>query len=195
MKAVILLLAVALGVASAAVYTSKITRIESLREKLVRQGKYAEYVQAKKELKKRFQGKITGSQVTYDYDDISYVSNISIGTPPQYFMVILDTGSANLWVPDISCGGSSGCSSICNDLPNFACKIFCKPECCPGFKKAIESQSGIQALKPSIKANACDGKRHFNESMSSTYQKNGESWSIQYGTGSASGFIGIDTVC
>ncbi|XP_041092101.1 pepsin A-like [Polyodon spathula] len=82
-----------------------------------------------------------------NYIDLSYFGVISIGTPPQSFKVIFDTGSANLWVPS----------------------VYCSSQPCTNHKK-------------------------YNPSTSSTYRATNKYISIQYGTGSMTGFLAYDTV-
>lgn len=54
-------------------------------------------------------------------EQVDYLVNISLGTPPQHFQVQLDTGSSDLWVPSVY-------SDLCN-LGNCEQTGACKSKC------------------------------------------------------------------
>jgi hypothetical protein len=108
--------ALPMGKQSLPAFTAPLTRITSRREKMVAEGTWKNYAIAKKLVLEQWAkdkqmgvGATPGYQPTDDFDDIIYVSNITLGTPPQNFVIVLDTGSSNLWVPETSCT-AAGCT-------------------------------------------------------------------------------------
>ncbi|XP_058556922.1 renin isoform X2 [Neofelis nebulosa] len=80
-------------------------KMPSIRESLKERGVDVARLGAEwTQFTKRFSfGNSTSPVVLTNYLDTQYYGEIGIGTPPQTFKVIFDTGSANLWVPSTKC--------------------------------------------------------------------------------------------
>lgn len=55
-----------------------------------------------------------GVQMTDVGYDASYTGGLTVGTPPQSFQVILDTGSSDLWLAGTECT-----STTCQGIPKY----------------------------------------------------------------------------
>lgn len=190
MKIALILLAL---VGASIAFKFPLRRVKSNRERLTAQGKWQEY--ATRKLARQGALKITQFRDEIgelDFDDVLYIADITIGTPPQTFAVVMDTCSANLWVPGTECGAGGGGGACGKQCQGFLCQYVCDKSCCDSSPNA---QFMYKASNDAPAKNPCATKHLFDGTKSSTYDKDGKAFQIQYGTGSCSGYIANDKVC
>mmetsp|Transcript_11037 Transcript_11037/g.21912 ORF Transcript_11037/g.21912 Transcript_11037/m.21912 type:complete len:589 (+) Transcript_11037:54-1820(+) len=108
-----------------------------------------------------------------DYDEMLFTCDVEIGTPPQKFSIVPDTGSSNLWVMDSSCEDcdASGC---------------------------VEPTKDSEDMSEDEMMSTCHIKYDKTKSSSVRVQKdeNGSAkeFSIEYGSGACKGYVADETV-
>ncbi|EHB13864.1 Cathepsin E, partial [Heterocephalus glaber] len=110
----LLLVLLELDQAPGALHRVPLQRHESLRKKLRAQGQLTDFWKSQNLDLDQCSTMQGSSEPLINYLDMEYFGTISIGSPPQNFTVIFDTGSSNLWVPSVYCT-----SPACKTHPVF----------------------------------------------------------------------------
>ncbi|KAF3686795.1 Cathepsin D [Channa argus] len=107
MRTFILCVFAALAVTNDALVRIPLKKFRSIRREMTDSGRIIEELLADKHSLEYNAGFPPSNEPTPEllknYLDAQYYGEIGLGTPPQTFTVVFDTGSSNLWVPSVHC--------------------------------------------------------------------------------------------
>uniref|UniRef100_H3C9K9 Cathepsin D n=1 Tax=Tetraodon nigroviridis TaxID=99883 RepID=H3C9K9_TETNG len=107
MKLLLLCVFAALALTNDALVRIPLNKFRSIRRELTDSGRQVEELLADRRITKYNYGFPSAGAPTPEaltnYLDAQYYGEIGLGTPPQPFTVVFDTGSSNLWVPSVHC--------------------------------------------------------------------------------------------
>ncbi|EPB67817.1 hypothetical protein ANCCEY_13091 [Ancylostoma ceylanicum] len=122
---VIFALLTLLGCTQPAQHKMQLRKITPEMVKMLRKGTWAKYVDEVHKQQQHAHQMDSDGKYEYDvigYSDIEYIGEVTIGTPEQRFLVLIDTGTTYLWVPDKSCYKQTNRPSECQSS-------LCDPGC------------------------------------------------------------------
>jgi len=117
-----------------------------------------------------------------DYHSVMYTGMIGLGVPQQKFAVIFDSGSSCLWV--MSTGGNDGRKRRREMMRRRR----------HGYDDDDDDGSSTRGSRPALRMHHHRYMHYYNHDASRTYQPVAKEWEIQYGVGTAKGFLSNDTL-
>ncbi|KAI6241088.1 Eukaryotic aspartyl protease [Aphelenchoides fujianensis] len=180
----LLLVAAVLRVGLAAVFRSPMVRKETLQVRLLRERRAHEFRAAHRAA--------VAQTPFFDYGNAEYNLQLGVGTPPQLFEVIPDTGTGQAWIVDSSCDPNNSyydCPIFCKESP-VMCYQSCEDFCCPS-NFTTPAPSGARRLFDH--GDPCANKRQFDQTASGTYTATSKTFNGSSELGFVSGFLGQDT--